>query len=98
MDRLLMEREVRGGRMGRMAADPTLILKLKHSVSLHGHFGAVNCLTWSQDGELLASGNDDCTVYIWKAQQGRTIHSFDTVRASEHSMCVSPFVRVPQLV
>ncbi|KAL7059724.1 hypothetical protein AAHC03_013235 [Spirometra sp. Aus1] len=30
-----------------------------------GHQGCVNCLQWSQDGSILASGSDDCCVILW---------------------------------
>lgn len=38
-------------------------LGLEHQ--LEGHEGCVNCLQWSDDGRLLASGSDDTNVIIW---------------------------------
>ncbi|KAF8564547.1 hypothetical protein P879_10732 [Paragonimus westermani] len=35
-----------------------------------GHTGGVNCLAVSTDGNLLASGSDDCTIRLWKLIQG----------------------------
>ena len=32
-----------------------------------GHEGCVNCLEWSEDGSLLASASDDCSVRVWSA-------------------------------
>lgn len=34
--------------------------------TLGGHLGAVNCVRWSVDGVLLASGSDDHLVMIWR--------------------------------
>eukprot|EP00967_Tisochrysis_lutea_P047518 scaffold57857_cov31-Tisochrysis_lutea.AAC.1 len=34
--------------------------------TLGGHLGAVNCVRWSGDGALLASGSDDHLVMIWR--------------------------------
>ncbi|KAN0059721.1 hypothetical protein ACQY0O_008293 [Thecaphora frezii] len=33
---------------------------------LIGHSGCINALSWSQSGELLASGSDDRNVVLWK--------------------------------
>ncbi|XP_055338801.1 WD and tetratricopeptide repeats protein 1-like [Paramacrobiotus metropolitanus] len=43
-----------------------LVARLGLSGELRGHEGCVNCLEWSQDGSLLASGSDDCKIRIWK--------------------------------
>ncbi|XP_030379008.1 protein HIRA homolog [Scaptodrosophila lebanonensis] len=34
------------------------------------HLGCVNCVRWSQDGKLLASGSDDKLIMIWRKSQG----------------------------
>ncbi|GAO48236.1 hypothetical protein G7K_2416-t1 [Saitoella complicata NRRL Y-17804] len=41
--------------------------RLDIQAELEGHFGCVNALTWSSDGELLASGSDDTRIVIWDA-------------------------------
>ena len=38
------------------------INRLGLETTLEGHTGCVNCLQWSSDGELLASGSDDVKV------------------------------------
>ncbi|KRT81712.1 WD40 domain-containing protein [Oryctes borbonicus] len=38
-------------------------LTLEHQ--LFGHNGCINCLEWSSNGKLLASGSDDVCVRIW---------------------------------
>lgn len=37
------------------------------SKDLLGHKKRVNSLSWSSDGNLLASGSSDCTIRLWKA-------------------------------
>lgn len=33
--------------------------------AFEGHRGPVNCVAWSADGKMLASGSDDATVLVW---------------------------------
>ncbi|HSF80333.1 MAG TPA: WD40 repeat domain-containing protein [Anaerolineales bacterium] len=40
-------------------------LKDTHGVPLAGHTGSVNTLSFSQDGELLATGSNDGTARLW---------------------------------
>jgi WD40 repeat protein len=44
---------------------PVLVLELA------GHLDAVNCVTYSPDGGLLATGSDDHSVRLWDAETGR---------------------------
>lgn len=36
--------------------------------TLNGHTDRINCLIWSPDGAMLASGSDDSSIKIWRAQ------------------------------
>jgi WD and tetratricopeptide repeat-containing protein 1 len=45
---------------------------------LEGHDGCVNCIQWSDDGELLASGSDDTKVIVWDPFKGRIVHEMAT--------------------
>ncbi len=45
---------------------------------LRGHVGAISALTFSPDGQLLASGGDDATTIVWDVTTGRRLHSFDS--------------------
>ena len=48
----------------RYQVTPSSIERLGLETQLEGHRGCVNCLQWSMDGNLLASGSDDCKVMI----------------------------------
>lgn len=48
-----------------------LVERLGLEKQLVGHAGCVNCLQWSQDGEILASGSDDVKVILWHPFSGR---------------------------
>ncbi|MFC5922837.1 NACHT and WD repeat domain-containing protein [Micromonospora vulcania] len=43
-----------------------------------GHTGAVRQLSWSPEGNLLASISDDETLYIWHTKDGRPLGVLDT--------------------
>jgi len=45
------------------------IARLGLETTLKEHSGCVNCLAWSHDGQLLASGSDDLKVVIWQPFQ-----------------------------
>lgn len=51
----------------RLKGAPQLIQRLDLDAKLEGHSGCVNCLEWSSNGRLLASGSDDNRVIIWDA-------------------------------
>ena len=51
-------------------------LGLKHQ--LHGHEGCVNCIQWSENGELLASGSDDVKVIVWDPFAGKKLQEITT--------------------
>ncbi|KAJ8691284.1 hypothetical protein PTI98_010872 [Pleurotus ostreatus] len=49
--------------------EPLLDHGLPYSRKLCGHTSCVNALAFSSDGQFLASGGDDCVVYLWDFHQ-----------------------------
>ena len=63
----------------RYQVTPSYIERLGLETILDGHRGCVNCLQWSIDGNLLASGSDDCKVMIWEPfSKAKSATSIDT--------------------
>ncbi|CAG9768911.1 unnamed protein product [Ceutorhynchus assimilis] len=55
-----------------------LIQRLGCSFELEGHQGCVNCLEWTADGSILASGSDDTKVILWDPVRRKQIHTVAT--------------------
>ncbi|KAF1741907.1 hypothetical protein MXB_4491, partial [Myxobolus squamalis] len=53
-------------------------LGIKYGLNL----GCVNCVKWSPDGKLLASGGDDNVVMLWKSAIIKTVYSDPTSKDS----------------
>lgn len=51
----------------RLKAATNFVDRLDLEALLKQHSGCVNCIEWSPDGKLLASGSDDNHVIIWNA-------------------------------
>ena len=56
----------------------------------NGHTRQVNCLTFSSDGKLLASGSDDMTVRLWDVQTGGIVRTFSGHKSRVSSVSISP--------
>lgn len=56
----------------------SLIDRLEQEAVLKGHEGCVNCLEWSSDGRILASGSDDLQVILWDPFRKRRLYSMRT--------------------
>ena len=99
MERVLAERECAwlslpgaaawGHRPARFAGavlgDAGLARRLGLTAALPGHSGAVDALAWTEGGDLLASGGEDCRLRLWRgggagAAGWDLLHSLDTVR------------------
>jgi WD40 repeat protein len=44
-----------------------------------GHSGGIFALSFSLDGQMLASGGDDATTQLWDVTSGRRLHIFDSI-------------------
>ncbi|XP_060659811.1 WD and tetratricopeptide repeats protein 1 isoform X3 [Drosophila nasuta] len=62
----------------RLQASPAYIDRLEQETLLTGHEGCVNCLEWTSDGLLLASGSDDYKVMIWDPFRKRRVQTINT--------------------
>lgn len=49
-----------------MDTDENNHVKLELAADLARHQRAVNAVRWSPSGELLASGDDESVIFIWK--------------------------------
>lgn len=66
--RLLIDRQYRDIEQilkSRLQTARPFVQRLELETELLGHSGCVNCLEWSSDGRMLASGSDDCHVLFW---------------------------------
>ncbi|PAA81246.1 hypothetical protein BOX15_Mlig014346g1 [Macrostomum lignano] len=62
----------------RQQVTANFINRLGLAHELKGHSGCVNCLEWSRDGSLLASGSDDCYAVVWDPHRCRSLARIPT--------------------
>ncbi len=58
--------------------------------TLEGYYSAVNCVAFSPDGKVLASGSDDQTIKLWDVQTGRTLQTLMGHSGNVFSVAFSP--------
>jgi len=59
-------------------------------ISLDGHRGPVLCVAFSPDGQTVVSGGSDCTVRLWRAQDGMELHVFEGHTDKVHAVIFTP--------
>jgi len=57
---------------------PSMVKRLVRDKRLREHEGCVNCINFSWQGDLLASGSDDLHVVLWDWRRGRVVSKFET--------------------
>ncbi|CAD7011588.1 WD and tetratricopeptide repeats protein 1 [Ceratitis capitata] len=62
----------------RLQVSSAYIDRLEQEATLRGHQGCVNCLEWSSNGRILASGSDDFCVMLWDPFRKRCIRNIPT--------------------
>ncbi|XP_011200013.2 WD and tetratricopeptide repeats protein 1 [Bactrocera dorsalis] len=62
----------------RLQVSSAYIDRLEQETILRGHHGCVNCLEWSSNGRILASGSDDFCVMLWDPFRKRCLRSITT--------------------
>ncbi|KAL9916906.1 WD and tetratricopeptide repeats protein 1 isoform X1 [Glossina fuscipes] len=62
----------------RLQTHPSHIQRLELEAVLNGHEGCVNCLEWSTNGRLLASGSDDFQLCLWDPFRRKRLHAIHT--------------------
>jgi WD40 repeat protein len=62
---------------------------LEQIVTLEGHSNKVNSVSFSPDGEYLASGSDDYTVKLWSVESHKEVASLETHEYGVNSIAFS---------
>jgi WD40 repeat protein len=57
---------------------------------IHGHADEVTCITFSNDGQLVASGSMDDTAKIWDTSTGQCLTTFSSHRSIVYVVTLSP--------
>ncbi|XP_031554372.1 DDB1- and CUL4-associated factor 6-like [Actinia tenebrosa] len=82
------------------ARDSKYLLQcLQRTGTLTGHDGCVNTIAWSDSGDLLLSGSDDCRLNIYRPYQHKLLKSISTGhRANIFSAAFLPCTANKQIV
>jgi WD40 repeat protein len=68
----------------RLSREPTSL------VVNSGHSGTVNCVCFSPNGRILASGSDDTTVKLWDGESGRELRTLEGHSGGVSAVAFSP--------
>ena len=62
----------------------------RHEHSFDGHVGAINCVTFSPDNQMLATASRDKTVRLWNVANGHEVKMFESAAGQVYSVAFSP--------
>uniref|UniRef100_A0A182SYI2 WD_REPEATS_REGION domain-containing protein n=1 Tax=Anopheles maculatus TaxID=74869 RepID=A0A182SYI2_9DIPT len=62
----------------RLRTAPQFVDNIELEAELRGHNGCVNCLQWSDNGQILASASDDFHVMLWDPFRHKQLHDLLT--------------------
>ncbi|XP_067628800.1 WD and tetratricopeptide repeats protein 1 [Eurosta solidaginis] len=62
----------------RLHVSSAYIDRLEQETVLRGHQGCVNCLEWSSNGRILASGSDDFSIMLWDPFRKKCLRNIPT--------------------
>ncbi|OAQ31114.1 WD40 repeat-like protein [Linnemannia elongata AG-77] len=66
------------------------ILTGEARITLHGHEQTVSCISYSFDGDYIATASEDNTVRIWSTQFGDLVHTLEGHAQPVHGVAFSP--------
>jgi WD40 repeat protein len=58
--------------------------------TLKGHYGSVNCVSFSADAKTIASASEDYTVALWDVATAKMIKTLQTDSNTINAVCYSP--------
>lgn len=61
------------------SSDPALVRRLACLAELPTQASSMSNVSWSEHGEFMVSGGEDCRVIVWSAEQQRAMHTLDLV-------------------
>lgn len=62
----------------RLYSQPSFVKRFEIEKRLENHNGCVNCINFSESGNLLASGSDDLQIMLWDWAKGSPVSSFNS--------------------
>ncbi|MFZ4657594.1 MAG: effector-associated domain EAD1-containing protein [Caldilineaceae bacterium] len=68
----------------------TMLSGPRPSTYLRGHSGPVLSVTFSADGDLLASASEDATIRLWDMSSGQTLYTLDDHKRPVRSVAFRP--------
>ncbi len=70
-------------------SDPALVRRLACMAELPTQASNMSDISWSEHGDFMASGGEDCRVIVWSAERQHAVHTLDVVSMPAQTTCVS---------